>query len=139
MYTTEYNVLLIDDDKFFIDIFLHPIVASLTNKIMNTEKKLKNITLAYDSTEGWEKYQIIKPDIVFTDYNMPIMNGKELIEKIGKHTHKPKAIFLMSNDFITNIKEITKFIHKKDIIDSFFQMKKEALKNYSNGDIQNIS
>jgi DNA-binding response OmpR family regulator len=40
------------------------------------------VVCAYDGEEGWEILQKFKPDIIITDYQMPRMDGLELIDRI---------------------------------------------------------
>ncbi|HPG52554.1 MAG TPA: response regulator [Spirochaetota bacterium] len=59
-----------------------------------TEKGYEVVT-ASNGTEALEVYKKIKPDIVLSDYRMPLMNGFELMLKI-KAVNKRAAIILMS-------------------------------------------
>lgn len=117
---TTYKVLLVDDDSFFLENILHPIISTLINQPIIESK------LAYNGKEGWNIYQEYKPDIVVTDYNMPIMGGEELAAKIASATHQPKALFLISSDPDARIKNMTKCINKKDVMNLFVQINKAA-------------
>jgi CheY-like chemotaxis protein len=86
-------------------------------------------TLAYDGVEGWGIYQKMKPDIVYTDYHMPIMDGGQFAKKIAEYSYQPKAIFLVSNDPRSIEPNITRYINKKDVMDLFFQMKKKEMES----------
>ena len=68
------NVLVVDDSKTMVRI------------ISNTLSRIgvKNILSAYNGKEGLEQYILNKLDIVFTDWNMPVMNGLELVKHIRK-------------------------------------------------------
>jgi len=68
------NVLVVDDSKTMVRI------------ISNTLSRLgiKNIEKAYDGLEGLEKFKSSNLDIVLTDWNMPNMNGLELVKRIRK-------------------------------------------------------
>ena len=71
------NILLVDDDKIF-NFLSEKTIASLglANEIhfaLNGKEALEILTLC--------KYgEMQKPDIIFLDLNMPIMNGYEFIE-----------------------------------------------------------
>ena len=121
-----YRVLLVDDDSFFLEKILHPIINTLINQSICTKDFLIESKLAYNGKEGWDTYQEYKPDIVVTDYNMPIMGGEELAAKIASATHQPKALFLISSDPDARIKNMTKYINKKDVMNLFVQANKTA-------------
>ena len=73
------KILVLDDSK------------TMQRIISNTLKRLgiNDIVLADDGEDGWDKYnQIIKNGeeltAIFTDWNMPNMNGLEFVKKIRK-------------------------------------------------------
>ena len=47
------------------------------------------ITTANDGYSGYQKYISEEPDIIMTDWQMPEMNGLELVHKIRKHKNSP--------------------------------------------------
>lgn len=50
----------------------------------------KDIIEASDGNEGFEFFKSISPDLVITDWNMPVMNGLELVRAIrGIDTRSP--------------------------------------------------
>lgn len=69
------NILLVDDDIEDIDVFIEAIsildksilCRSETNPIVALEKLLNSEDL---------------PDLIFLDYNMPVINGNEFIDKM---------------------------------------------------------
>ena len=68
------NVLVVDDSKTMIRI------------ISNTLRRIgiENIHQGLDGLEGLELFKKNKFDIVMTDWNMPNMNGLELVQAIRK-------------------------------------------------------
>ena len=68
--------LLLCDDEIFI--------------LKAAEFKLKKagyeVHLAYDGEEGFRKFQTLQPDMIITDYQMPRLNGLELIARIREKT-----------------------------------------------------
>jgi len=124
---SKYNVLVVDDDLFFIEVILNPMIPILANQLMGTSNFLVTTKLAYNGLDGWETYQKMKPDLVFTDYEMPLMNGAQLLENIYKYEHKPKASFIVSNSTIEPIENATKLINKKDVFDLYFENEKKKL------------
>ena len=125
MSITNYNILAVDDDHLFLETFLIPILPILANKILMVAPLLTTINIAHDGYEGWDLFKKIKPDIVFTDFQMPRMNGEELITKIIDYKYQPKAIVMISNSKIDiPLKGMTKFIDKRDVLNMFFESKK---------------
>ena len=56
---------------------------------------------AENGQDAWDKIPIINPDIIITDYNMPIMNGFELCGKIKKTyetSHIPVVLLTVMTD-----------------------------------------
>ena len=43
---------------------------------------IHNISLAFNGETALQAFKITKPDIIFSDYNMPDMDGLELLRKI---------------------------------------------------------
>lgn len=79
-----YKVIIVDD---------HELVAE---GISNLFKNLSNFQLVgvySNSNEALTKIEILKPDLVITDLDMPGLNGLELIEKTNSQ-NKPKYILL---------------------------------------------
>ena len=71
------NILLVDDDKIF-NFLSEKTIASLglANEIhfaLNGKEALEMLTM-------YKYGEMQKPDIIFLDLNMPIMNGYEFIE-----------------------------------------------------------
>ncbi len=71
-----------------------------------TQKMLANffdhITIAIDGQDGWEKFSQQKYDIVFTDINMPNMNGLQMLEKIREEDIETTCIIISAHDEITH-------------------------------------
>lgn len=70
------NVLIVDDSK-------------VVRKIISKTLKLTGIAISeiHDASNGKEALEVMNDewiDIVFTDINMPIMGGVEMVEKMDK-------------------------------------------------------
>jgi len=121
------NILAVDDDPIFLKTFLLPVLSIISNKLLLTAPNtLTTINIAHDGYEGWNLFKKIKPDIVFTDRQMPRMSGDELVTNIITYEYQPKAIIMISNakpDI--HLKGITKFIDKRDVLNMFFETKKQ--------------
>lgn len=59
------------------------------------KNKVKNLYIAVDGQDGYEKYCEYKPDIILTDIKMPKQNGIEMSRKI-KEINKNVPIIIMS-------------------------------------------
>ena len=67
-----------------------------------------DICTAYDGKEGLDLYKSFNPDIIVSDIDMPIMNGKDMVRSIREKDSYTPVIFLTSykesKDFIDGIK-----------------------------------
>lgn len=45
-------------------------------------KRVKTVHLAKDGRDGLEKVAEINPDLIITDINMPVMDGREMIKQL---------------------------------------------------------
>lgn len=54
------------------------------------------IIVAVDGKDGFDKFNKFKPDIVFTDINMPNMDGLHMIEKIKSSANKHVPVLVCS-------------------------------------------
>ena len=68
------KILIVDDSKMAR--------MSLTKKLPEDVLSSSELTEAENGLLGVEAYKTLKPDIVFMDLTMPIMDGYEAIQKI---------------------------------------------------------
>ena len=100
------KVLIVDDSKEFRD-WLDKSLADFGY----------NISTAPDGFTGLDIYKDQKPDIIITDFLMPILSGLEFAKKIREYeaaTGKKAYIILMS------LEEIEEKIWKSYGIDNYF-------------------
>jgi CheY-like chemotaxis protein len=75
------NIMLVDDDKIFNFLSEKTIISlGLANEIhfaLNGQQALGLL-------EEYKKGNVQKPDIIFLDLNMPVMNGYEFIEAFAQ-------------------------------------------------------
>lgn len=85
------TVLVVDDE-------IH-IVHVVSIKLRNNGYE---VITASDGGEAYDLACSQKPDIIVTDYQMPVMNGMELIEKIRKNgqTKDIPVIMLTARSFV---------------------------------------
>jgi CheY-like chemotaxis protein len=70
--------------------------------------KVKEIIFASDGQEGFEKYKSHDIDIVMSDYEMPVLNGLEMIEKIREIDQDIPVILISAID---DVEVIVKALH----------------------------
>lgn len=56
--------------------------------------KCQQVLSAYDGQEAWNLYEEHMPDLIFTDIEMPKMDGLKLIERIRQHDHTTPIVIL---------------------------------------------
>ncbi|WP_158825645.1 response regulator [Mucilaginibacter lacusdianchii] len=107
--------LLIDDN--YIDNFV-------TRRILESSNFAEKIVVQQSATEAIEAIRIgeIKPDVIFLDLRMPLMNGFEFLQeydKLSEEKKSAKKIFMLSSSLdpvdvkrSSQNKYITQFIHK---------------------------
>ncbi|MVN92628.1 response regulator [Mucilaginibacter sp. HME9299] len=115
MYSGYKTCLLIDDN--YIDNFV-------TRRILESSNFAQNIVVKQSATEAIEEIRdgSIKPDVIFLDLRMPLMNGFEFLqeyEKLDGHDKDGTKIFMLSSSLDPvdvkrsgQNKYITQFIHK---------------------------
>ena len=78
------SLLLVEDDR---------VIRSIYEQILI--KKVENIIIAVDGSDGYQKYLDNKPDLILSDIKMPIMNGLDMVKKI-RINDKSQRIIIMS-------------------------------------------
>ena len=116
LYTKNLKLLFVEDDKDtrrtalrFFKFFFDEIVD------------------AADGKEGLEKYTQFEPDIIFTDINLPKMDGLEMIKKINSINGKRIPVFIFSAhsrcDFIIDAlkMDVDAYIVKPFVLEEFVE------------------
>jgi CheY-like chemotaxis protein len=115
MYNGYKTCLLIDDN--YIDNFV-------TRRILESSNFAENIVVQQSATEAIDAIRdgSIKPDVIFLDLRMPLMNGFEFLQEYDKLHEESKTaakIFMLSSSLDPvdvkrsgQNKYITQFIHK---------------------------
>lgn len=102
------NILLIDDDIDDAEIFMEAINVVEKEIVFRSEdnpvKALQNLEISDNL-----------PDLIFLDYNMPLLNGKEFLQRIkSKEKLKNIPIILISSpseEFVADLLEKKEIIH----------------------------
>lgn len=82
-----YKTILIDDE---------PLAVSRLKRLLSKfEDVFDVIDTAANGREGLEKIDSQKPDLIFLDIEMPLLNGFEMLEQLD---HMPKVIFCTAYD-----------------------------------------
>lgn len=72
--TRNYTVLVVEDEPI--------ILQDTINEITNSEMNFQVIGTASNGLEALHMYKELKPDVVFTDIQMPVMNGLQLTKEL---------------------------------------------------------
>src|SRR5690349_15520462 len=92
------NIMLVDDDKIF-NFLSEKTITSLG--LANEVHFAVNGKQALELLEQYREGKISRPDIIFLDLNMPIMNGYQFIEAFANmdlpEKHKITIVVLSSS------------------------------------------
>ena len=80
------KVLIVDDSKT-ARMIIGKIVAKLGHEVIGE---------AENGEVGFEKYKELKPDLVFSDIEMPILDGYGMVEQIIAFDEKAKIAMITS-------------------------------------------
>ncbi|BCS55795.1 response regulator transcription factor [Geobacter sp. SVR] len=81
------SVLYVDDD-----LQACTIMANLMRLYV------RELHLAHDGQEGLEMYRRHQPDVVVTDFSMPVMDGGEMVRDIRAQQPETSVIFMSAHD-----------------------------------------
>lgn len=85
MSNTKYKILIVDDDKFLLEMYK-----------LKFDKNGHEVTILTDATEALSKLKDgLVPDIILIDIVLPGMDGLQLLEAIRKDKICPNAIIIM--------------------------------------------
>jgi CheY-like chemotaxis protein len=113
---TGYKTCLLIDDNY-IDNFV-------TRRILESSNFADNIIVQQSATDAIDAIRegLVKPDVIFLDLRMPLMNGFEFLQEYDKlvdHDKSGTKIFMLSSSLDPidvkrsgQNKYITQFIHK---------------------------
>ena len=95
------KVLLVDDS---------PVVINIYEKMLDYSPHIEIIGKASNGREGLDLVFKLKPNVICTDLQMPVMNGLEFTKQVMAHC--PTPILILSNsvrkDDIENIYQVMK-------------------------------
>ncbi|HZF69873.1 response regulator [Sulfuricurvum sp.] len=103
-------------------------------------KKCQQVLSAYDGQEAWRLYEEYMPDLIFTDIEMPKLDGLKLIEKIRQHDQTTPIVILSAYSDIQYLLQaiplqLEEYILKPitfDKVDSFLKkMNTKEIKKHS--------
>ena len=121
------NILLVDDDPDDAEIFMEA-VGFVNEKIIM--RHIDNPVKAFQELETLENL----PDLIFLDYNMPLMNGKEFLEQIkSKGILRSIPVILISTpseEFVFDLlekREIIRYMSKPSSYNELIRMLKEVI------------
>jgi CheY-like chemotaxis protein len=128
LYMPYKNILLIDDDSddtlFFVE------ALSAVDKPINCRTIL-------NPARAWEELQVLEelPDIIFLDYNMPLLTGLEFIKRMqGVERLKNVEVIVLSTPseqvmapWLETNKTAVKYISKPDSIEELTAILQELL------------
>jgi len=74
-----FTILVVEDDR---------VSSMIACKMIKIFSPLATILKAYDGLEALEKMKQYRPDLIFMDINMPLMDGNEATKKIREYEEK---------------------------------------------------
>ena len=95
-----YKVLLVDDERLELN--------TLKNYVDWTKLGIGTVYTANNGLQALETAEFKKPDIVFTDIRMPVMDGIEVLKQLQQMEIDCKVIILSCHDDFHFVKEAMK-------------------------------
>lgn len=86
--TEDLQVLLVDDSALFLKFLTHILI----------DFGIEHITTAKDGSEAWAKLQTHYFDLIITDYNMPKMDGLQLVNQIRDNQQSSVPILMVTSE-----------------------------------------
>jgi DNA-binding response OmpR family regulator len=94
------HIMLIDDDKDELVIFMDAL-----NPIMGDFK----CTYADNAEQAYEMLKYLEPDVIFVDYNLPPLNGLQLLAVIrGKRKFRKSKVYLYSTTISDEVNKMAR-------------------------------
>jgi len=84
-YTKKLKLLYVEDNE-----------ETRNSTLLMLERFFDEIIVAIDGKDGFEKFNKCNPDVIFTDINMPNLNGLQMIDKIKSAINKKIPILVFS-------------------------------------------
>lgn len=91
-----YSIFLVDDEEIELEM--------MRDIIRWNEMGIYVVGTAVNGKDAIEKIQVIQPDIILTDVQMPIMNGIELAKLVNEQFDWMKIVFLTGHDEFAYVK-----------------------------------
>lgn len=117
------KVLIIEDEP--------PISRSLEKLIRQIDGDFEIVAMAENGKTGIKLYEDFKPDVVFTDIKMPVMDGFDFLDYLRKEDNKTKVVIL------TGYPEF-EYAKKAIMYQTFDYLLKPISKNVLSGLLKNI-
>ena len=81
-----WKTIIIDDEQ---------LARQRIKRLLKEYDEVEIIEEASNGEDGLEKIEFLKPDLIFLDIEMPILNGFEMLAKLK---HQPKVVFITAYD-----------------------------------------
>jgi two-component system chemotaxis response regulator CheY len=120
------KILIVDDSSMLRDMLTYAL----------NEGGYDNVTEAVDGLDGLENSKKIQHDLLIVDYNMPNMNGIDMIKEVKKlSNYKNIPIFMLTTERSDSLKQEAKqagatgWITKPFVPEQLLNAVNTALKN----------
>ncbi|RUS49083.1 response regulator [Cohnella sp. AR92] len=121
------RALLVDDEEHALRIL---------RILLERTGEVEIVGEATNGFDALDKLKLLKPDVVFSDIEMPGLNGVELAERIGSENLDIQVVFVTAYDRYAisafendAVDYLLKPLEKERLIKTVQRVKKEALKN----------